>query len=296
MSGGVVLLDKAPGITSARAMRCVGRLLNAQKVGHGGTLDPAATGLLVVLLGEATAFASHLLGGDKAYLATIRLGWYSDTDDGDGCLRQVTAALPDDLLASVSALLPSFTGELLQTPPAYSAIKHAGRRSYDIARSGQTPPMKQRCVRIDSIVIRGVWEDSLSLEVRCAAGTYIRSLARDIGTALGCGAYLSALRRLQSSKFCVENAVPLTDIERLEDSQRQALMLPIAELLDFLPALSLTDEVIELLGRGRRCVGAHDDGQWRVYSPSGRFAGIAEVCGGELRPLRFLHWTREDYK
>ena len=290
---GVLLLNKSAGVTSSRVMRQAQQLLAAAKAGHGGTLDPAADGLLLVLLGEATAFARYLLGGEKSYAADITFGYTSDSDDGDGVLTPV-AAPPPNLAEQLQALLSRFVGDIEQTAPAVSALKHNGKRLYQYARAGVAVPLKTRRVRIKAVTLHGVSDNVARLTVECGGGVYIRSIARDLGELLGCGAYLSALRRLRCGGFDLSEAATVQQLEALPPQQRRARVLSAAAIVAALPQYTLEEAHIRRLGDGVG-VPAHDsngDEEWRVFSPQGRFAGVAATKDGLFRPVYFMHWTR----
>lgn len=288
---GLLPLDKPTGITSAKSMAAARRLLAADKAGHGGTLDPAASGLLPVMLGEATKFAQYFLGADKTYTAQLVFGWHSDTDDGDGTLTRGNTP-PQDLTAALEDTLPAFIGDITQRPPAYSAIKHNGRRLYDYARKGEATPDKARTVHIKDITLQNTNGNEAAISVRCGGGTYIRALARDIGDKLACGCYLSSLRRTQVGKVNITNAVTPAALETMPQEERTTTLLPIDAIVADLPATTLADADIADLGGGRTAAATLASGSWRVYSPMGRFAGVAETRDGLLHPSRFLHWTR----
>lgn len=296
MLDGVFLLDKPHGASSAQSAKNAQRLLAAKKAGHSGTLDPMATGLLVVLLGQATRYTRFLISGDKMYLAQVRFGAQSDTDDADGVLTAVSAP-PPNLAAAIAAVLPELTGDILQTPPVYSALKYRGRPMYAYARNKQEAPAKPpRQVRIDNIQIDSVTGDCATLKVCCGSGVYIRALARDIGLRLGCGAYLSALRRTTAGGFDVSDGMTPSMLEALSPKERQAYVLPIETVVAHLPQVTLCDNEVRHLGSGIRINAAeHNNGCKvirRVFSEGGQFAGLAEVQGGYLYPVNFLHWTR----
>lgn len=206
---GLLLVDKPAGPSSAQVVAIVKRLSGASRVGHGGTLDPFATGLLPVLVGrEYTREAGRLLAGDKAYRVTVRLGSETDTCDLTGRVAAV-GACPLPALGEIAAILPAFVGEVMQEPPAYSALKVAGRPMYWYARHGQALSPEARAVRIDSIELVEYLPPDLVLEVRCGKGAYMRSLGRDLGRALGCLGHLTALRRTVVGPFHVSEAIPL---------------------------------------------------------------------------------------
>ncbi len=248
---GVLLFDKPPGLSSNQAMMNVRRLMAAAKAGHGGTLDPMATGLLPLLFGEATKFAHDLLDADKTYLAEMTLGTRTDTGDSEGA---VIATAPctstrDDVLRAAAG----FIGDIDQVPPMYSALKRDGKPLYAYAREGVTLERAARRVTIHAIDIVDVDLPRVSLRVRCSKGTYIRTLVEDIGQALGCGAHLSALRREAVAGWQVADAVTLARIEALDLASRRALLGPLDSLLAGLPAVRLDDPVMaRRFGQGQR--------------------------------------------
>lgn len=308
---GILPLHKASGITSTRALSAAKRRLQIKKAGHGGTLDPLASGVLVLLFGEATRYASHLLGGSKRYLATVQFGATSDTDDAEGTFTPVAAPPPPpQLRARVAALLPEFCGEISQTAPLYSALKHQGKPLYAYARRRaatqedmqenpaedelENLPIKTRRVHIHALSLLAAEGSRVSLAVTCGGGVYIRALARDLGAALGCGAYLSALQRTHCGGFSLQQALTLEQLDAQPPAVCRDHLLPIDSVLGDLPAITLTAHQVRQLGSGvgvkmhRR---THGD-PVRVLSGGGRFAGLAEHRDGCYRPLRFLHWTR----
>ncbi len=214
---GIVLIDKPSGITSNQALGRIKRIFGIKKSGHTGTLDPMASGLLVVCLGHATRVAGHLINSDKAYQARIHLGVTTDTEDAEGTVME-QHPVPMLERSQVLDVLSGFVGEIQQVPPMYSALKHQGRRLYDLARKGQEVDRPARSIRIDELqLIEWHLDDQVapgfSIEVRCSKGTYIRSLARDIGEALGCGAHLSFLRRTYADPFDLDEAITPDDLE-----------------------------------------------------------------------------------
>ena len=207
---GLLLIDKPAGITSHDAVDIIRRRFQIRRVGHGGTLDPAATGLLILLVGQATRQASTFLGADKTYQATLRLGIITDTQDGQGKVLQTRPVGPISL-EQIRQACVHFHGEIHQKIPAYSAIRIQGKRSYALARAGIPIPVRSRTVRIDELKILGCSLPDLDLEIHCSKGTYIRTLCEDLGAALGCGGHLSKLRRTQVGPFRVTQAVPLEE-------------------------------------------------------------------------------------
>ncbi|WNL39332.1 tRNA pseudouridine(55) synthase TruB [Halomonas sp. PAMB 3232] len=248
---GVMLLDKPKGLSSNHALQRVRRLFEAQKAGHTGTLDPMATGLLPICLGEATKFSAHLLEADKMYRTRVELGVMTDTGDAEGEVlerRDVPALTEHDIEAAIAR----FRGEIDQVPPMYSALKHQGRKLYELAREGKEVERKARRVCIHEARLIGFDGAAFELEVSCSKGTYIRTLAEDIGAALGCGAHISALRRLRTGPFDSEAMWTLEEIEALADQPtREAKLMPVDVLVDHLPALTVDDTGHQRLSHGQ---------------------------------------------
>ena len=287
---GVLLLDKPAGITSSAAVQKVRRLFRAQKAGHTGTLDPMATGLLPICLGEATKFSHFLLGADKAYLATMRLGITTSTGDLEGVVtaRQDVRVTNVDIGQALKAL----TGEILQTPPMYSALKSDGQRLYKLARAGVEVPRLPRAIVIRRLELLGRDGDDLKVLVICSKGTYVRVLAEDLGRALGCGACLSGLRRDAVGDFRLSaGAVTLERLEQAEPGERDALLLPADALVSSLPRVDLDPRTAWRLSQGLAVAhsAAHSLGLARVYGPSGAFMGVAAfMAKGEIVPRRLV--------
>ena len=284
---GVLLLNKPVGITSNAALQKAKWLLNAKKAGHTGTLDPFADGLLPLCFGEATKFSAYLLDADKRYRAVQQLGVTTTTGDPEGevlCRAEVHASCAD-----IAAVLPRFVGEIEQIPPMHSALKHQGRPLYEYARAGIEIDRPPRKVTIRSLDMIECAPPRVVLEVQCSAGTYIRTLAQDIGAALGCGAHLTALTRLGSGGFKLEQAHTLAELEALEPAQRQALLLPADCLVAHLPAVQLEDAEAEALRQGRSI--AHttaESGLMRAYTASHAFIGLVDAVAGQLVPRRLI--------
>ncbi len=284
---GVLLLNKPVGITSNAALQKAKWLLNAKKAGHTGTLDPFADGLLPLCFGEATKFSAYLLEADKHYRAVLQLGTTTTTGDPEGevlATREVHASR-----AEIEALLPRFTGEIEQIPPMHSALKHQGRPLYEYARAGieiERPPRK---VTIRALELIECEPPRVVLDVQCSAGTYIRTLAQDIGAVLGCGAHLTALTRSTAGGFGLEQAHTLTDLEALEPSQRQALLLPADCLVAHLPAIQLDAADAAALCRGRSVPHLTEhQGLTRIYTAAQVFIGLADAEAGQLLPRRLI--------
>ncbi len=274
---GLLLLDKPAGYSSNHALQKVKRLFRAEKAGHTGTLDPFATGLLPICLGEATKFSSYGLEGDKQYLATLKLGVTTTTGDIEGEIltRRDVSVLQSD----IDRVLPRFRGAINQIPPIYSALKVAGKPMYDYARKGIEVERKAREVEIKFLACASFNADTLVIDVRCSKGTYIRTLAEDIGESLGCGAHLTALRRTASSMLTIEQAFTLEQLDRMTETQRDRDLLPVDTLLRDIPSIVLESRMITCLQQGQ-VQEAHPDwlpGMVRVYDPNGVFIGLCET-------------------
>lgn len=291
-----MLVDKPSGWSSNGVLQKVRWLFQAQKAGHTGALDPLATGLLPVCLGEATKFSRFLLDADKAYRATARLGVRTDTLDAEGTVVD-TRPVPALQRAAVEQLLADrFTGAIEQVPPMYSALKRDGQKLYDLARQGKTVEREARPVDIHSLTLVELNAGELVLDVHCSKGTYIRTLVDDIGQALGCGAHVTALRRTRHGRFSLDQAQPLQAlIERQETLGPEALddwLLPLQSLLVDLPVVELS------AAQGLRFSHGNPISRLTLESPvaglvqavaEGRFLGVGEVdASGELQPLRVV--------
>jgi tRNA pseudouridine55 synthase len=289
---GVVLIDKPVGPSSHAALGRARRLWRAEKGGHTGTLDPLASGLLVVCFGAATKFAQAGLDADKRYLATVHLGITREGGDLEG---RVLRERPVDVdHAALDAAVARFVGDIDQVPPMHSALKHEGKPLYELARAGREVERAARRVRIDAIDVVAFDAPTLVLDVRCSKGTYIRTLAEDIGEALGCGAHLAGLRRTANGGLRVADAITLDDAERSSDAQRDERLLPSDALLAHWPGVTLgANDAARFLTGLRRRVEHADESHVRVYGPhpeQGRpvFLGAAHIRAGELIPDRLL--------
>jgi tRNA pseudouridine55 synthase len=284
---GVLLLDKPLGLSSNGALQSARRLFNAAKAGHTGTLDPLATGLLPLCFGEATKFASALLDADKEYAATLQLGVVTDTGDAEGNVlqRRPVNVTPAD----VEAVLPQLTGAILQIPPMHSALKRDGKPLYAYARAGIEVERKPRPVSIHHLQSIALAGDRLSINVGCSKGTYIRTLAEDIGNLLGCGAHLTALRRTRIGRLDIADAVTLDRLEQADEKGRMDLLESVDSLLVDWPAVLLEETLVKLFLQGQAvaCL-AKTVGPARVYDGD-RFLGLGESDGnGQLRPKRLI--------
>lgn len=288
---GMLLLDKPAGITSNAALQAARRLLGARKAGHGGTLDPLATGLLTISFGEATKFSNVLLEAEKTYVAEICLGVTTSTGDAEGAvIGRRPVAVGATMLRDV---LAHFVGGYEQSPHAFSAVKYRGQPLYRYARAGEEVPRTPRRVEIFGLELDGMDGDRFRVTVTCGKGTYIRSLAEDIGERLGCGAHLARLRRLASGRFRVADAVTLAVLEAEAPEARRARLLPLEAALLSLPQVALPPDQAACLLQGQR-TGADPGvpgGLVRLYVDSipRRFMGLGEVTvTGELLPRRLI--------
>lgn len=295
---GWIVLDKPAGVTSSQAVAAVRRHLDAAKAGHGGTLDPLATGVLPVALGEATKTVSWAMEGRKLYRFTLRWGEARDTDDAQG---QVVATSPiRPTAAAITAALPAFTGTILQRPPDYSALKVAGERAYDLARAGVAFDLAPRPVVVDRLALTGVPDpDHADFEALVGKGTYVRALARDLGVALGTHAHVVALRRHAVGRFTLERAISLDNLAALGHSAAALEhLLPVETALDDIPALALTEAEASALRCGRSVtplspfdrarIDQFSDGAMVCATSGGRLVALAAIEAGEIRPVRVL--------
>jgi tRNA pseudouridine55 synthase len=283
---GVLLLDKPRGLTSNAALMRAKRLYRAEKAGHTGTLDPLASGLLPVCFGSATRFAQLLLDAPKRYVATVRFGATTTTQDAEG---EVVATRPVDFaVADVERALARFTGRQMQTPPAHSALKFDGRPHYEYARRGIDVPRAPREVVVHALRLLQWQAPDATIDVECSKGTYVRALAADLGEALGSGGHLAALRRTASGGFDLRAAVTLEALEAMDEAALDARLEPVAVLVAHLPALTIEGDAARRFrdGAGVPAEGC-GDGLFAVYS-AGALLGIADICGGIAPPRRAM--------
>ena len=274
---GLLLIDKPGGITSHDAVARVRRALATKKVGHAGTLDPMATGLLVMGVGRGTRFLRFLGGLPKTYEATMRLGVETTTLDADGdVVRTTTADIDDDELGRAVAGL---VGESMQRPPAFSAVKVAGRKLYDAARQGETLEAEPRPIEVDRFEVLERRGPEVDVLVVCSGGTYVRVLAADVGATLGCGAHLTALRRTGIGAFTVDDATPPDDPE---------VPVPIARAVEHLPVVRLDEEEARAASHGRVLGPSAVDGPFAVIGPGGELIGVYADDGPKATPLVVL--------
>ena len=297
-SDGLLLADKGPGVTSFQVVAHLRRILRVPKVGHGGTLDPMATGLLPILLGDATKLTAYLQGQDKEYLATVRLGVATDTLDATGAVTEERPVPPleaDD----VRVVLERFVGEIAQVPPMYSALHAGGRRLHELARAGIAVERAPRRVRVHAFELIECAPPRLRVRVECGSGTYVRSLAADVGAALGCGGHVEALTRTRVGILRLEDAVSWRDIQQGDAATLAAGVLPADRAVAHLRAVRLSPEAGRRIAHGQLVslseLGAADAPTMptpcRLYAGT-TFLGVGELSPGGLRPLRLVHADR----
>jgi len=287
---GILPVEKGPGVTSFQVVAHLRRLLRVSRIGHGGTLDPEATGLLPILVGEATKLTPYLVDLDKEYVATVRLGVTTETQDLSGAVVE-TRPVPELDAAAVEAALRPFVGTIQQVPPMYSALRRGGRRLYELAREGVEVEREPRAVTIHSILLERLSLPDFVIRVRCGKGTYIRSLAADIGARLGSGGALAALVRTRVGPYALEQAVPWSLLrEARSGAQFWARVLPPDSALGHLPAVSVEDEEARRFGHGQAVPAPGcPDGAARVYAPGGLFLGVGRAGRDLVKPERLLH-------
>ena len=296
---GWLIVDKPAGLTSTDVVNKVRRAFDAQKAGHGGTLDPLATGLLPVAFGAATKTVPYVMDGTKLYRFTLRLGERRDTDDADGQIVETSGVRPAD--EALRAALAAFRGDIMQVPPAYSAIKVAGERAYDMARDGRAPVLEPRPARVDrfELILRPD-PDTAVFEVQSGKGVYMRSLARDLAASCGALGHVAALRRLRVGPFTEAHAIPLDKLVHSEDTPPTSpdLLLGVATALADIPALALTPNEASQLSHGQAISlvalmgripdAANPDGGLARAMAGGRVIGLCRLSDGLLKPERLL--------
>jgi tRNA pseudouridine55 synthase len=303
---GILLLDKPHGLSSNQALQRVRHLFRAEKAGHTGSLDPLATGLLPVCFGEATKIAGGLLGARKAYDTVARLGFVTDTDDAEGQLLR-ERPVPSLTIDRIDAALRTLTGRIRQRPPIYSALKRGGEPMYAKARRGETVEMEEREVEVHAFELESAADlldtpvesggpSLLRLHVECGSGTYVRSLVRDLGEALGCGAHVAELRRLWVDPFRDPRMWTLEALQALAERGERSLdacLLPIETGMTSWPQVVIADGQVERLGQGQSVAGGfHPPGSVGIFDDAGRALGLGQVdAEGRLHPQRLFTWA-----
>jgi tRNA pseudouridine55 synthase len=303
---GILLLDKRLGVSSNRALQEVRHLFNANKAGHTGSLDPLATGLLPLCFGEATKVSALMLDDNKRYRVVIQLGVMTDTGDAEGVVIE-TKPVPGFSVDQIQTCLKSFTGEIEQIPPMYSALKYNGKKLYELAREGKTVERKTRQIKIFELKLLSgsqalAWEpDRLTLEVFCSKGTYIRSLAEDIGRTLGCGGTVKALRRLEAGQFSIKDAKTIEQLTAMNERDLFQCLINVDKPLEALPAVCLSDEQAVLIKYGQSIIFpalpsssfSAIQGTVRMYQAA-VFLGLGEMLmDGKLAPKKLFNMNND---
>lgn len=295
---GWLILDKPAGITSAQAVGKVKRLLRPKKIGHGGTLDPMATGILPLALNEATKAFQYVAANTKTYRFTVRWGEATTTDDAEGDVTHTSSKRPTH--GEIKALLPQFTGDIMQAPPAFSAIKVNGERAYDRARAGEDVQLQARPVHVEALTLLSMPDaDHAEFEMVCGKGTYVRSIARDLGHEIGCFGHVTVLRRTEVGKFHENRAISLEKLDDIVHSGAlKEWLLPISSVLADIPALELDPEAARRMKHGQTVMippAEHarlDAAQREItvqVTSAGALIAMATASEGQLKPVRIFH-------
>ena len=279
---GIVIVDKPQGWTSQDVTARLRRVFNTRRIGHGGTLDPMATGVLPVFVGRATRGVEFFEHAEKTYETVLRPGITTDTEDITGTvLSERDAFVTGEML---EAVLPRFRGEILQVPPMYSALKVNGQKLYDLARKGKEVERQPRPITIHELTLLGMDAEGIRLRVRCSKGTYIRTLCKDIGEALGCGGCMAALRRVQAGEYTAAEAVPLQTLLETEDPEQY--LRPVDSMFRNYPAVTLTPKQETRCRNGNSFSVAMENGTYRAYGQNGEFLMLAKVEGGVMSTIK----------
>lgn len=286
---GVLLLDKPLGYSSNQALQKVKWLYSAAKAGHTGTLDPLATGLLPICLGEATKFAQYITDADKSYIAKLKLGVTTTTGDAEGDVLTTSTVNINE--AQFVAVCQSFIGEISQLPPMYSALKHEGKALYEYARAGVNIDRQARIIQIKKIEVKSFLNDTAEIIVTCSKGTYIRTLAEDIGTKLGCGAHLIGLRRTETAGYVLSQAITLAQLEAFSLEEKEAQLLPVDSAIAHLPKVALNHDAAYFLMQGQAIwqSGRIPKSDLRLYDENNSFLGLGTLQeDGKIAPKRLI--------
>ena len=283
---GFIIIDKPQEWTSNDVVSRLRRVFNTRRIGHGGTLDPMATGVLPIFVGRATRGVEFFEHAEKVYEATLRFGLTTDTEDITGktiteCEVHLTE---EDLLA----VLPKFRGDILQVPPMYSAIKVNGQKLYDLARKGREVERQPRPITIHELELLEFTGNEARLRVRCSKGTYIRTLCKDIGEALGCGGCMAALRRVEAGEYTLEGSIPLRQLLDISEAggDVEHLLRPVDTMFASHRKLSLNEKQARLVKNGNAFASDCADGTYRVYAPDGEFLALCKAEGGKVSPIK----------
>ncbi len=282
---GILLIDKQPDWTSNDVVAKLKGILHQRRIGHSGTLDPMATGLLVVFVGRATRAVEFAEGHDKRYIAGLRLGITTDTQDITGRVLEEKKVIVTR--EELEKALEGFRGQIQQIPPMYSAIKHNGQRLYDIARKGGEVERKPRSITIHDVQVIGGQEGDWLLDVRCSKGTYVRTLCHDLGQTLGCGGCMSSLRRVEAGQFSVDNALTLSQVQQMADAGRvEELLLPVDSLFQAYPHCTASASQEKKIRCGNQVKTGLAGGDYRVYTESGEFLMLGRVEDGIMKTVK----------
>lgn len=286
MPSGIIVIDKPADWTSMDVCARLRRLLGERHIGHAGTLDPMATGVLPVFVGRATRAVEFAESGEKEYLATLRLGVTTDTQDTTGAVLSTAPAVCTG--ADLEGVLPQFRGEIQQIPPMYSALKVNGQKLYHLARKGRTVERQPRAITIYALDVLGqVGPAEYALRVRCSKGTYIRTLCHDIGQALGCGGVMASLRRTEAAGFTLAQAVTLEDVaQAAEEGRAEALLRPVDDFFREFPSVQVEGRKEALCRNGNPFPFDAADGRYRVYGSDGAFLMLGQCQNGEMRTVK----------
>ncbi len=283
---GIIIIDKPQEWTSNDVVSRLRRVFNTRRIGHGGTLDPMATGVLPVFVGRATRGVEFFEHAEKVYETTIRFGLTTDTEDISGkTLTETDISLTEEELLAV---LPRFRGDILQVPPMYSAIKIGGQKLYDLARKGREVERQPRPITIHELELLEFSGKEARLRVRCSKGTYIRTLCKDIGEALGCGGCMAALRRVRAGEYTLEGSIPLRQLLDISEAGEDVehLLRPVDTMFASHPALKLTEKQARLAKNGNAFNEHCPDGKYRVYAPDGEFLALCSAENGRVSTIK----------
>ena len=282
MANGILIVDKPADWTSQDVVSKLRGVFHEKRVGHGGTLDPMATGVLPVFFGRATRAVEFFEHAEKAYVAHLRLGTVTDTQDTTGNVLETRPVTVSE--GQIRSALAQFLGRQEQIPPMYSAIKVGGKKLYELARAGKEIERKPRAITVFELELRAFSEGEAVIYVRCSKGTYVRTLCHDIGAALGCGGCMAALRRVQAGAYCEQETIPLDEIVRHPNPE--SLLLPTDSLFSDLPRLTLSEKQEKCIRNGASFTCTAAEGRYRAYSGNGEFLALCEQRGGKLATVK----------
>ena len=283
---GIIIIDKPQEWTSNDVVSRLRRVFNTRRIGHGGTLDPMATGVLPVFVGRATRGVEFFEHAEKVYEATLRFGLTTDTEDITG--KTITECEVSLTEADVLAVLPKFRGDIRQVPPMYSAIKVGGQKLYDLARKGREVERQPRPITIHELELLEFSGNEARLRVRCSKGTYIRTLCKDIGEALGCGGCMAALRRVEAGEYTLEGSIPLRQLLDISEAGEDVehLLRPVDTMFASHAKLCLTEKQARLVKNGNAFTADCADGTYRVYAPDGEFLALCKAESGSVKTIK----------